>query len=92
MPKFTWDRRKAARNLREHSISFETAIRVFRDPHAIDEIDDREDYGEERSNILGMIENRFVVVTYTLRGGYVRIISARKAIREERRRYHEKKR
>jgi uncharacterized DUF497 family protein len=58
MANFVWNPAKAARNVREHKVSFEAARRVFDDPFAIDEIDDREDYGEERSNILGMVEGR----------------------------------
>ena len=65
---------------------------VFDDPFALDDIDDREDCGEERSNIIGMVEGRILFVTYALRGGNTRIISARKATRDERRRYHEEKR
>ena len=56
MPKFVWDPDKAAWNLREHKVSFEAATRVFDDPFYLDEIDDREDYGEERSNIIGMVD------------------------------------
>ena len=92
MPNFRWDPKKAASNLRAHKVSFETAIQVFEDPYALDEIDDREDYGEERSNILGMAEGRLLVVTYTLRGGTTRIISARRAEPHERRTYHEARR
>lgn len=92
MPKFVWDPDKAARNLRDHKVSFEAATRVFDDPFYIDEIDDREDYGEERSNIIGMVDNRLLVVTYTLRNGAARIISARLAEPRESRKYHEAKR
>jgi uncharacterized DUF497 family protein len=92
VPSFNWDPKKAARNFREHKVSFEAATLVFDDPFALDEIDDREDHGEERSNILGMVEGRLVLVTYTLRGGDTRIISARPAEPHERRRYHEAKR
>jgi uncharacterized DUF497 family protein len=88
MPKFVWDRTKAARNLRKHDVSFGDACRVFDDPLALDGIDDREDYGEERSNIIGMAGDRLLLVTYTLRGGEVRIISARPAEPNERRRYN----
>jgi uncharacterized DUF497 family protein len=41
MPKFVWDRTKAARNLRKHDVSFEDARLVFDDPLALDAIDDR---------------------------------------------------
>jgi uncharacterized DUF497 family protein len=92
MPNFRWDPKKAADNLRRHKVSFETARGVFDDPFALDDIDDSEDYGEERSNILGMVEGRLLVVTYTLRAGTTRIISARKAEPHERRTYQEAKR
>jgi uncharacterized protein len=88
---FEWDPDKAAKNLKLHKVDFEVAQRVFEDPFHIDDIDDREDYGEERSNIIGMVDNRLLVVTYTLRGGATRLISARKAKRSESRRYHEEK-
>ena len=88
MLKFVWDPDKAAKNLRDHEVSFETASRVFDDPLALDDIDDREDYGEERSNIIGMAGDQLLVVTYTLRGGKVRVISARPAEPFEGRRYH----
>jgi putative SOS response-associated peptidase YedK/uncharacterized DUF497 family protein len=64
MPSVDWDPAKARRNLKWHKVTFEAATRVFDDPFALDEIDDREDYGEERSNILGMVEGRLLVITY----------------------------
>jgi uncharacterized DUF497 family protein len=92
MPKFVWNPDKAASNLRDHGVTFEEATRVFDDPLALDDIDDREDYGEERSNIIGMVGARLLVVTYTLRRGETRIISARPAEPVERRRYHDEER
>jgi uncharacterized DUF497 family protein len=59
---FEWDPDKAAKNLKLHKVDFEVAQRVFEDPFHIDDIDDREDYGEERSNIIGMVDNRLLVV------------------------------
>jgi uncharacterized protein len=92
MPKFGWDKANADGNFRRHNVTFEAATRVFEDPFYVDEIDDREDYGEERSNIIGMADGRLLVVTYTLRSGVTRIISARLAEPRESRRYHEAKR
>jgi uncharacterized DUF497 family protein len=91
MPKFEWDEDKAEGNLRRHKVSFEAAARVFDDPFALDVPDDREDYGEERWNAIGMVEGHLLVVTYTLRNGATRIISARLAEPYERRWYHEAK-
>jgi uncharacterized protein len=52
-------------------------------------VDDREDYGEHRLILIGMVENRLLVVAHTMRNDVVRIISAREAEPHERRRYHE---
>lgn len=86
---FEWDDAKAAQNYADHGVTFETAKEVFRDPFAIERLDDREDYGEDRYVIVGMIDDRVLCVTYTLRNGATRIISARAAEPHERRRYHE---
>jgi uncharacterized DUF497 family protein len=86
---FEWDEAKAAANLAKHGVSFEQARQAFDDPFAIDFVDDREDYGENRLILLGMVENRLLVVAHTLRGDKVRIISAREAEPHERRQYHE---
>jgi hypothetical protein len=45
---FEWDNATAAENYAKHGVDFETARQVFRDPFAVERIDDREDYGEER--------------------------------------------
>ena len=86
---FEWDDAKAAENYADHGVTFELAKRVFRDPFAIERLDDREDYGEERYVIIGMVDGRVLCVVYTLRNGAIRIISARGAEPHERRRYHE---
>jgi hypothetical protein len=86
---FEWDEAKAAANLAKHGVSFEQARGVFGDPFAIDFADDRHHYGEERVVILGMVDNRLLVVVHTMRGDVVRIISAREAEPHERRQYHE---
>ena len=76
---FDWDRRKAAVNWRDHGVAFEEAIRAFGDPFAIESIDDRAAYGEERINVLGMADGTLIHITYTARGEQIRIISARRA-------------
>jgi uncharacterized protein len=86
---FEWDETKAAANLAKHGVSFEQARAAFGDPFAIDFVDDREDYGEDRVILFGMVENRLLVVAHTLRGDKVRLISAREAEPHERRKYHE---
>ena len=89
---FEWDDQKAADNFTKHGISFEAARDVFKDPFAIERLDDREDYGENRFVIVGMVEERLLFVAYTLRGETIRIISARGAEPHEQRQYHEESR
>lgn len=86
---FQWDDEKAARNDAEHGVSFDAAGSVFKDPFAIEYIDDRHDYGETRWIILGMAHDCLLVVDYTVRGDTIRIISARAAEPYEQREYHE---
>ena len=80
---FEWDERKAADNWRSHGVTFEQGQRAFRDPFAIETIDDRENYGEERLNLIGMCEGTLLHVTFTERGECIRIISVRRAERHE---------
>lgn len=86
---FEWDDEKAAQNLDRHGVSFDVACLAFDDPFAVERVDDREDYGEDRFILLGMVEGRLLHVTFTYRGERTRIISARAAEPYENRRYHE---
>jgi uncharacterized DUF497 family protein len=58
---FEWDERKAAENFRTHAVTFEMARDVFRDPFAVERLDDREEYGEDRFIVIGMVEGRLPV-------------------------------
>jgi hypothetical protein len=80
---FEWDGEKAADNWRDHGVTFDEAIKAFRDVFVVEWIDDREAYGEERVNLLGMCGGVILHVTYTERGERIRIISARRAERHE---------
>jgi uncharacterized protein len=84
---FEWDDRKAAANYANHGIGFELANGVFRDPFAIERLDDREDYGEERFILIGGVEQLVLCVTYTERQGRIRLISARRATKREQNEY-----
>ena len=86
---FQWDDNKATQNFAKHGVSFDVAKLVFKDPFAVEQIDDREDYGEERFTIIGMVDNRLMFVAYTIRNELIRIISARAAEPFEKREYHE---
>ena len=86
---YQWDDAKAASNYAKHEVNFEAARDVFKDPFAIEFIDDRKDYGEERFILIGMAGHRLLVVVYTMRGERIRLISARGAEPFEQRQYHE---
>jgi uncharacterized protein len=81
--RFEWDNEKAAKNWRTHGVTFDQAAKAVNDPFAIEWIDDREVYDEERINLLGLCEDVILHVTYTERGNRFRIISARRAERHE---------
>jgi len=85
-----WDENKNQLNIQDHKLSFEVAQRVFDDPLHISRQDRVED-GEERWQIVGQIAGRYIVlVAHTYPGTEdVRLISARKATRKERRGYEE---
>jgi len=80
---FEWDDAKAASNWLDHGIAFHYAIKAFLDHFAVEWIDDRESYGEERINLLGMCEGVLLHVTYTERDNRTRVISARRAEQHE---------
>jgi uncharacterized DUF497 family protein len=86
--RFEWDDEKAARNLRDHWVSFEQAVYACRDPFAVEWLDTSEDYGEERWSLLGLYGRGVLYVAYTQRGDNIRIISARRAERHEQDRYY----
>ena len=86
---FEWDDIKAAGNYAAHGVTFEAARDVFKDAFAIDWLDERVPYGEDRYAVIGMVEDRLLFVAYTMRGDTVRIISARGAEPYEKRRYYE---
>ena len=87
MMNFEWDAKKAQKNLEKHGVRFEIASAVFVDPDRITVIDDRFYYGEERLVTLGQTHDGILVVVTTEReeGDTIRIISARKANKRERR-------
>jgi uncharacterized DUF497 family protein len=89
---FKWDEGKAASNAAKHGVRFEAARGVFDDPFAIENVDDRQDYGEDRFHPHGMASGRLSTVVYTIRGEAIRIISARGAEPYEQRAYREQNR
>ena len=88
--RFDWDPRKAAANLRKHSVSFEEASTVFADDYSLTGADPDHSVGEERFITFGMSQNgRLLVVSHTEQGDTIRIFSARRAMRSERKLYEE---
>ena len=85
---FEWDDTKAAINWRNHGVAFSYAVKAFRDLFAVEWIDDRENYDEERVNLLGMCTCVLLHVTYTERGDRIRLISARRAEKHEQNYYY----
>ena len=87
---FTWDTRKALLNLKKHDVSFEEARSVFFDSEARFMHDPEHSTEEDRFILLGLSRRlRLLVVchTYLREDEQIRIISARKATRSERRYY-----
>ena len=79
--RFEWDDAKAAANIKKHGVSFEAAQLVFGDPNPAEK--DDPDLDEERSLITGMANSVLLTVCYTERQSRIRIISARRANRNE---------
>jgi uncharacterized DUF497 family protein len=85
--KVEWSEPKAKLNYAKHGVSFDLAKEVFNDPFAIEFLDDRQDYGEERLVMMGMVEGRLFYVVYTERADAIRLISARRATKNEQETY-----
>jgi len=87
---FTWDRDKAAANLRKHGVDFAEAATAFSDPLSIAIPDPDHSQDEPRWLLVGQSKlNRLLVVAHTEGRGEIRIISARRATRHERQVYEE---
>ncbi|MBI2435617.1 MAG: BrnT family toxin [Candidatus Hydrogenedentes bacterium] len=87
---YEWDLQKAKTNVLLHEVSFPEATSVFLDPLALTFPDPRHSNWEEREITLGQSErHRLLFVSHCRRLDRVRIISARKATKRERRQYEE---
>lgn len=87
---FEWDENKAASNLTKHGVLFEEAKTVFEDPLYIDFYDPDHSEDEERYLIVGeSSQGRLLIVSYTEKGDFIRIISAREVTRTEQKVYEE---
>jgi len=79
---YEWDESKRKANIAKHEVDF-IAAEEFDWSTAIEVIDDRTNYGEERWIALGLIGNRLHIMIYTIRIDTIRIISLRKANKRE---------
>ena len=87
---FQWDLGKARSNLRKHGVSFDKAASVFFDPLAVSGNDPDHSIDESRYVTFGLSSRgRLLAVIHTVRADSIRIISARRATRNERRLYEE---
>lgn len=90
---FEWDPAKARQNVKKHKVSFERAATVFLDPRALSELDEEHSSDEERWVTLGLDQTGvLLVVCHTYREetehyARIRIISTRKATRNEAKQY-----
>jgi len=80
---FEWDDAKSQVCYQTRGFDFAYAARAFFDPDRVVQPDTRHSYGEDRYQLMGMIERRVFVVVYTQRHNATRIISARKANQRE---------
>ena len=88
--KFEWDTAKATANISKHSVSFDEAATVFLDQLALSGPDPDHSVGESRYITFGVSSlGRLLAVSHTYRPGGVRVISARRVTRLERKVYEE---
>lgn len=85
---FEWDDSKAFANEQKHGIDFKMAARVFLDPNRLEDYDIGHDKDEDRWITIGLVESGLLMVVYTERREAIRIISARKATKNEQKTYY----
>ena len=93
MLKLEWDDNKNKTNIEKHGISFEEAVTVFEDDEALIIVDDAHSQKEERFVLIGFSYKANLLVVchcYREKDSIIRIISARKANRQERQEYTKK--
>ncbi len=94
--KFEWDQKKEALNIQKHGVTFEQVSYVFADPYALNKYDKEHSIDEDRWLLLGKSINEIILVvvhTFQDRDGLeiVRIISARKATKNEIKQYQRRR-
>ncbi len=86
MLEFEWDKAKATTNEEKHGIAFVIAARLILDGNYVEIPSDTN--SETRFKAIGKTENTILTVVFTRRNARIRIISARRASREERKIYN----
>ena len=83
---FEWDDNKNMKNIEKHGIDFNDAITIFDDDNRVEVSDDRNNYGEERIQVIGEAKPGVLMAVYTWRkhNSSRRMISARTASKKER--------
>ena len=90
--KFEWDPRKAKLNLRKHGVSFEEATTAFRDPLSVTAPDLTHSTTEYRFVTFGLSsKGKLLTISHTELGESIRIITARRSTKQERKIYEEGK-
>ena len=85
---FQWDEEKAKSNLKKHGVSFEEGATIFNDPMIATILDPDHSKDEERFISIGMfVIRRLLTVIHTYRKDRLRLISARKATKAEKKNY-----
>jgi uncharacterized DUF497 family protein len=82
-----FDSDKAASNERKHGVSFEYCLRAFGDSRHVRFDSSRAEDGEKRLKLVGSIDGLLFTVVFTMRGGTIRMISARRSNRKEEKAY-----
>jgi uncharacterized DUF497 family protein len=89
---FQWDEDKSNACYIQRGFDFAYAAAAFADLQRLVRRDHRFSYGEDRFVLMGRIEGRIYVLAYTMRGGAIRIISARKGNSREVKQYENRSR
>ncbi len=87
---FEWDSDKAKKNIKTRNVSFDEASTSFKDTLSLTIYDPLHSEEEDRFITIGnSCKNRLLIIVHTVRGIKIRIISARKATKKERKQYEE---
>jgi len=89
--RFEWDPRKAKLNLSKHRVSFEEATTAFRDPLSVTAPDLTHSSTEYRFVTFGLSsKGELLTISHTEQGESIRIITARRSTKQERKTYEER--